>query len=147
MEFRYDSPLGPLGIELDAQRRLHRISYGTRSTSKLPRGHEVAKALDTYFRSGNGLEALDVALDLTPFQESVLRATRQIPAGETRTYSWVAQRIGKPRAARAVGQALGANPIPIVIPCHRVVSAGALGGYTGGINKKKRLLELERTAA
>jgi methylated-DNA-[protein]-cysteine S-methyltransferase len=91
--------------------------------------------------------AFTIPLDwsaMTPFQRAVLRATNAIPCGETRTYAWVAQRIGKPRAARAVGRALATNPLPIVLPCHRVLgSDGGLHGYGGGLPLKRQLLELE----
>ena len=83
----------------------------------------------------------------TEFQRQVYQAACQIPYGETKSYGELAESIGKPGAARAVGQALGANPVPILIPCHRVVAAdGGLGGYTGGINTKKKLLEMEKGA-
>lgn len=83
----------------------------------------------------------------TPFQRKVWGALRQIPYGQTRSYAWVAQRIGKPKAARAVGAACGANPIPVIIPCHRVVASdGSLGGYTAGLAWKKKLLRLEGVA-
>lgn len=87
-------------------------------------------------------------LDLTGttcFQQSVWQAVRTIPCGETRSYSWVASQLGLPKAARAVGQALGKNPVPIVIPCHRVISSnGELGGFGGGLEIKKFLLSLEQ---
>ena len=70
----------------------------------------------------------------TPFQRDVWRALSEIPRGETRSYAWVAQRIGRPRAVRAVGQAVGANPLPVLMPCHRVLASdGSLGGYGGGL--------------
>jgi O-6-methylguanine DNA methyltransferase len=70
--------------------------------------------------------------------------TREIPYGQTRSYGWLAARAGKPQAARAVGQAMAANPWPIIVPCHRVVSSnGHLGGYGGGLGMKERLLRLE----
>ncbi len=79
-----------------------------------------------------------------PFQRAVLQATLTIPFGETRSYGWVARAIGAPRAARAVGHALATNPIPIIIPCHRVIASnGSLGGYTGGLPMKRKLLALE----
>jgi len=83
---------------------------------------------------------------LTDFQQQVLRATQQIPRGRIATYMDIARKIGKPKAVRAVGQALGRNPIPIVIPCHRVIASdGTLGGYSGGggLKTKARLLQLE----
>lgn len=82
----------------------------------------------------------------TPFQRQVWSVVRQIPHGETRSYQWVAERVGRPGGPRAVGQAVGANKVFLVVPCHRVVGAdGGLCGYgAGGIEVKRRLLELER---
>lgn len=88
----------------------------------------------------------EVRVDLggTVFQQEVWNALRKIPIGAVRTYAGVAADIGRPRATRAVGMANGANALPIVIPCHRVISAGsALGGYSGGLKRKRLLLELE----
>ena len=83
----------------------------------------------------------------TAFQKQVWEATRLIPYGETRSYGWVAKQIGKPQAARAVGQALGKNPFLIIVPCHRVIASdGSLGGFGGGLEMKKKLLELEKIA-
>jgi len=80
----------------------------------------------------------------TPFQRAVWRALRRIPYGEVRSYGWVAKAVGRPRAARAVGRACGANPWPIVVPCHRVIAAdGSLGGYSAGLRWKRLLLGLE----
>ncbi len=81
----------------------------------------------------------------TPFQKRVWDATRRIPYGETRTYGEIAREAGSPGAARATGRALGANPIPIIVPCHRVVgSDGSLTGFGGGLEMKKRLLDMEK---
>jgi methylated-DNA-[protein]-cysteine S-methyltransferase len=83
---------------------------------------------------------------LTAFQQSVLQAAQAVPRGKVSTYGQIARRIGRPKAARAVGQALGSNPVPIVIPCHRVLASdGRLGGYSGrgGIRTKEKLLRLE----
>lgn len=81
----------------------------------------------------------------TSFQQKVWRALTKIPFGQTRSYAWVAQKIGKPKASRAVGAACGANPVPVVIPCHRVVASdGSLGGFGGGLPMKRRLLAVER---
>lgn len=88
----------------------------------------------------------EIRVDLggTVFQQEVWNALRKIPIGAVRTYAGVAADIKRPRATRAVGMANGANALPIVIPCHRVISAGsALGGYSGGIKRKRLLLELE----
>ena len=87
----------------------------------------------------------DVHLDLrgTAFQKSVWEADRRIPYGQTRTYAEVARAIGKPRAVRAVGGANGKNPVPLLVPCHRIVARDGLGGFTGGLHHKRRLLALE----
>lgn len=92
---------------------------------------------------------LDFSIDMsggTSFQRQVWKAILRIPYGRVRSYRWVADRVGGPQFARAVGHALGANPLPIIVPCHRVVtSAGSLGGFTGGLPVKRRLLQLEGT--
>jgi methylated-DNA-[protein]-cysteine S-methyltransferase len=102
-------------------------------------------ALKAYF--GGELHALDAipcVPDGTPFQQSVWSALRAIPAGQTLSYGGLAQRLGKPTAVRAVGLANGANPIPILIPCHRVIgSDGSLTGYGGGLERKRWLLAHE----
>lgn len=91
--------------------------------------------------------AFDYRLDLsqaTGFQRSVWRVVREIPWGQVRSYRWVAERVGNPRATRAVGGALAKNPLPIIIACHRVVrSDGSLGGFSSGLGWKRGLLELE----
>ena len=93
------------------------------------------------------IDAIAVDPGGTPFQRAVWAELRRIPAGRTRSYAEMARTIGAPRAVRAVGAANGANPIAIVIPCHRVVaSGGALGGYGGGLARKRWLLEHERAA-
>jgi methylated-DNA-[protein]-cysteine S-methyltransferase len=82
----------------------------------------------------------------TPFQSRIWQTARLIPYGETRSYGWVAQQAGNPKASRAAGQALGRNPLPIIVPCHRVIAGdGGLGGFTGGLQVKKQLLALEST--
>jgi methylated-DNA-[protein]-cysteine S-methyltransferase len=88
-------------------------------------------------------ERLDMSA-ATTFQREVWQATRTIPYGETRSYKWLAEKIGRPKATRAVGGALGKNPLPIIVPCHRVIgSNGGLVGFTGGLDVKIKLLELE----
>ncbi|MFZ0089032.1 MAG: methylated-DNA--[protein]-cysteine S-methyltransferase [Solirubrobacteraceae bacterium] len=104
------------------------------------------RELDEYFAGRR--HAFDVALDMTlmsEFTRRVLVATAAIPYGSVSTYRDVAGAAGSPRGSRAAGNALGANPIPIVIPCHRVLhSSGGLGGYTGGLERKRTLLGIER---
>ena len=93
----------------------------------------------------------DIEIDfrhVTSFQRRVLLAATQVPAGQVVSYGEIARRIGRPGGSRAVGQALGHNPVPIVVPCHRVVAAGgALGGYTGGLDIKRKLLRIEGALA
>ena len=105
---------------------------------------EAVGQLDEYFRGDR--RAFDVSLDLegTGFQRQVWRELAGIPFGETRTYGSVADAIGRPGAARAVGAATGRNPAPIIVPCHRVVGAsGALTGFAGGLDTKRALLAHE----
>ena len=108
----------------------------------------VARELDEYVAGRR--QGFDLALDwslCTPFARRVLGATRRIPYGQVATYGQVAERAGSPGGSRAAGNALGSNPMPIVVPCHRVVrTGGALGGYTGGVERKELLLGLEHAA-
>ena len=105
----------------------------------------LRRELEEYFSGRRN--RFDTALDwslIGPFATRVLRATAAIPYGDYSTYSEIAARAGSPRGSRAAGNALGSNPIPIVIPCHRVLrSGGALGGYGGGLDRKRHLLALE----
>jgi methylated-DNA-[protein]-cysteine S-methyltransferase len=110
---------------------------------------ELIKRLQDYY-SGKQVDFPDI-LDLSgysPFQCGIWKATRTIPRGETRSYAWVAELAGCPRGARAAGQALGKNPLPPIVPCHRVLtSGGKLGGFTGGLKVKEHLLKLEKANA
>lgn len=110
---------------------------------------DIVHQLRAYFAGGR--RHFDMRLDLrhvSPFQRRVLLAAARVPAGKLVSYGEIARRIGEPRGSRAVGQALGHNPIPIVIPCHRVVAAsGRIGGYTGGLAIKRKLLRLEGSLA
>jgi len=109
---------------------------------------DLLERLKDYF-AGNWV-AFNDELDLsasTAFQRRVWRLTRLIPYGETRSYGWLAEQLGKAGAGRAVGQALARNPLPVIVPCHRVVAKdGKLGGYSGGVAEKSRLLRLESMA-
>jgi methylated-DNA-[protein]-cysteine S-methyltransferase len=110
---------------------------------------DVRRELDEYF--GGARRRFDLRLDrrlMSPFMRDVLGATARVSFGHLATYGEIADRIGRPKASRAVGAALGANPIPIVIPCHRVVGAnGKLTGYGGGLPRKELLLRLEGSLA
>ena len=106
---------------------------------------KAGKQLQSYY-NGKNLK-FTVPLDLSGFKKfelAVWRATKTIPYGQTRSYEWIAKCIGKPKAARAVGNALGRNPVPVIIPCHRAIRKdGTLGGFGGGAGWKKYLLKLE----
>jgi methylated-DNA-[protein]-cysteine S-methyltransferase len=105
---------------------------------------EVIRQLSEYFAGSRKEFDVPLALRGTPFQLDVWRALQRIPYGETRSYEQIAHSIGRPTATRAVGAANGANPIPIIVPCHRVIGKnGALTGFGGGIPVKRMLLDLE----
>ncbi|MGE5580191.1 MAG: methylated-DNA--[protein]-cysteine S-methyltransferase [Bacillota bacterium] len=149
----YDYPIGKIGIaEEDGC-----ITHVVFDNGKEPTGFELARTpliekaaaqLREYFEGKRTEFDLPLSLAGTDFQRSVWKALQEIPWGETRSYKDIAVRIGKPRATRAVGMANNRNPIPIIVPCHRVVgSDGSLTGYGGGLPVKQRLLELEKRRA
>ena len=146
------SPIGPLLLS-GSSNELHGLYF---STGKKARGADhsweradepflrVKKQLKEYFAGERKRFDLPLAPVGTDFQLSVLRALQEIPFGETRSYLEIAERIGNPKAVRAVGSANGNNPIALIIPCHRVIgSNGSLTGFGGGIDAKRFLLELE----
>lgn len=159
---RVDSPLGPL-IAAATPDGLVRLAYedfnggldaivaelaariSPRVLEAPARLDEVRRELDEYFAGRR--DRFELPLDLVlarGFGRRILEATAAIPFGETRSYRDVAERAGNVKATRAAGNALGANPIPIVVPCHRVLrTGGGLGGYTGGLEKKEALLRIE----
>ncbi len=105
---------------------------------------EVRRELDEYFDGTRTSFDLPIDLRVAPFHAEVLRELALVPYGRTETYGALAAKVGRPRAARAVGMVMNRNPIPIVLPCHRIVGAnGSLTGYAGGLDVKRRLLELE----
>ena len=150
----FDSPIGELFVA-QTERGLARISYfpdGMEDTLARTFGSrvlrmpldEIRRELDEYFEGRR--ESFDLPLDLrvAPFHADVLHELAQVPYGRTETYGGLAAKVGRPRAARAVGTVMHNNPIPIVLPCHRIVGAnGSLTGYAGGLDVKRRLLELE----
>jgi methylated-DNA-[protein]-cysteine S-methyltransferase len=155
-----ESPVGDLYVAV-TPKGLARVSFASEERDQVlaqladrlsPRVLEsrratdhVRRELEEYFEGRR--TRFELAVDrrlIRGIARDVLRATSRIPFGGTSTYSDIAERIGRPRAARAVGNALGSNPIPIVIPCHRVLRAGgAMGGYGGGVERKRFLLALE----
>ena len=159
----FDSPLGPISLASDG-RALVGLEFcppermARRLRARLGAGLAVRPSRDplgltalvhAYFEGDvEALAAAPVASGGTAFQRRVWAALREIPAGETESYSALAARLGIPRGARAVGLANGRNPVAIAVPCHRVVGAdGSLTGYAGGLERKRWLLEHERRAS
>jgi O-6-methylguanine DNA methyltransferase len=106
---------------------------------------KVEKQLEQYFASKSDTFTISVEIWGTPFQMAVWEQIAKIPYGKTKTYSEIAKAIKKPKAVRAVGTACGANPVPLLVPCHRVLpTSGGLGNYAGGKDKKEFLLKLEK---
>jgi methylated-DNA-[protein]-cysteine S-methyltransferase len=141
---------GVCWIEFSPDETLERLArqVGTRLLRVPRRLKAVKRELDEYFSGARTTFDIDVDVATVPaFQQSVLRELARVPYGEVTTYGALAGRIGKPRAARAVGGALNRNPVPIILPCHRVVGAsGSLVGYAGGLERKQALLKLEGAA-
>lgn len=147
----HDTPVGKLTLVSDGRAIAHvAFENSKHPPPACPRGEDkvIAKArreLDAYFAGALKTFTVPVAPRGTPFQESAWAALRTIPYGVTRSYAEQAAAIGKPKAVRAVGSANGRNPIPIIIPCHRVIGAdGSLTGFGGGVETKRFLLALEQ---
>ena len=149
-----DSPVGPLLLAGDSD-ALHVLSFGVGSRPRevdaewMPdkKGvlRNVCKELDQYFAGRLKKFSTKLAFNGTPFQIDVWKELTRIPYGETISYLDLAKRIDNPKAVRAVGMANGANPIAIIVPCHRVIgSNGSLTGFGGGLPTKRALLELEK---
>ena len=149
-----DSPVGELHLAA-TERGLCRISYfGDDWEEQLARQFgvrvlrapldDVRRELAEYFEGTRRSFDLPIDLRVAPFHADVLRALALVPYGRTETYGALARKVGRPTAARAVGTVMNRNPIPIVLPCHRIVGAnGALTGYAGGLDVKRTLLQLE----
>lgn len=147
-----DSPVGTLTLVatggvlsglfmVDQRHRPPTDVFGDRGPTPFP---AVIDQLRAYFAGARTTFDLQLAAVGTPFQRTVWAALRRIPYGQTVSYGQIAQRIGRPGASRAVGVANGANPIGVIVPCHRVVgSNGSLTGYGGGLERKQFLLDLE----
>jgi methylated-DNA-[protein]-cysteine S-methyltransferase len=148
----FESPVGPLLLAGDSN-ALRLVSFESSERAAPPRSDwnldkapfaEVIRQLQAYFRGELKEFDLPLAMEGTEFQRRVWNALRSIPYGETISYAQLAGRIDNPKAVRAVGMANGSNPIPIIIPCHRVIgSDGSLTGFGGGLFTKRKLLELE----
>ncbi len=155
MYYQYmESPAGKLLIAGNEE-GLHHVCFSTHGNPSPPRPdwtpdhhtlEDVMRQFALYFEGNLKKFSLKLCLNVTPFQKEVLTALQEVPYGDTISYGELAKMIGKPRASRAVGQANAKNPIPIVIPCHRVIgSNGRLTGFGGGLAVKQVLLELERS--
>lgn len=128
----------------DLEKWVVRHVPGARLVHDPGRLEPYVRELQEYFQGSRRQFTVPLDLRGTPFQLSVWAALSEIPYGQTRTYAQIAQRIGKPRAVRAVGAANGCNPVAIVVPCHRVIGKdGSLVGYSGGLDIKEDLLQLE----
>lgn len=144
MERTVVTPIGPVCLT-EANGALVRLSRGVGGADSSPLLLEAETQLAEYFAGARRDFHLPLAPAGTEFQRKVWAALLEIPYGETRSYGEIAAQIGNPKACRAVGMANNRNPLPILIPCHRVIGAdGSLVGYGGGLNVKTVLLELEK---
>ena len=124
---------------------LRKTFPGVRITGDGARLAAPIRQIREYFRGKRKVFSVDLDLQGTEFQKKVWRALAQVPYGKTESYAGIARRIRNAKAARAVGAACGANPIPLIIPCHRIVGRdGSLTGFAGGLRMKEKLLELEK---
>ena len=151
----FSSPVGKITIATNGKTINHLHIEGDRYFTELPQEWQYApeehllkkakKEVLEYFRGERREFDLPVSLNGTPFQESVWNALQQIPSGKTVSYTDLAEMIGKPKAVRAVGSAIGRNPVCIIVPCHRVLASdGTFGGYVAGVQCKEHLLQIER---
>jgi len=148
-----DTPVGRLVLESDGEVL---IKIWLPSEGKVPRGRghdappvlkEAATQLEEYFAGERTEFDVPMELDGTPFQREVWTELSRIPYGTTISYGELARRVGRPKGPRAVGQANGRNPIPVIVPCHRVLAGDGIGGYGGGLPMKRALLALEGVTA
>ncbi len=146
-----ETPIG-LCTLVEQEEKLIRLHFGMPDMAETlqrdtPLLTEAAHQLNAYFAGELTVFDIPIAAQGTLFQQKCWQVLRQIPYGQVRTYSQQAEMIGQPAAARAVGMANHRNPLPIIIPCHRIVGAnGSLTGYAGGLWRKEQLLKLEKTS-
>lgn len=143
----YNSPLGKLYMVFSGE-FLCALSFQKPQNIPFKRNaapESFIRELSAYFSGSDGTFRQKIEfLSGTDFEKAVWRRLKEVPYGETRSYKWIAEKVGRPAAVRAVGRALAKNPLPIVIPCHRIIeSDGSIGGYSSGIDRKRRLLDME----
>jgi methylated-DNA-[protein]-cysteine S-methyltransferase len=144
-----DTPIGRLVLESDSDVLIgvwlpDERRHGRRDADDVPTVlKETASQLEEYFAGERTEFDVPMELDGTPFQKEVWAELSRIGYGETISYGELARRVGRPRGPRAVGQANGRNPIPIIVPCHRVLASNGIGGYGGGLKVKRALLAIE----
>jgi O-6-methylguanine DNA methyltransferase len=143
----FESPVGTLYLIFN-RKSLIGVSLKKPARMALKRGsapNGFVQELKNYFKGANAGFSQKIAFVTgTDFEKRVWSCLRDIPFGETKTYKWIAEKIDNPSATRAVGRALSKNPLPIVLPCHRVIeSDGSIGGFSSGVDVKRRLLDLE----
>jgi methylated-DNA-[protein]-cysteine S-methyltransferase len=157
MHATYDSPIGPLTLCAD-ERGLTAVRFpGDAAGGRIAADNaavpgavlaDAVRQLEEYFRGERRRFDLAVHLAGTPFQRAVWERLRAIPYGATISYGALARDLGRPEHVRAVAAAVGRTPVPIVVPCHRIIGAdGSLTGYGGGLDRKQALLDLERSVA
>ena len=149
----YDTPIGRLVLECDGDVLIgiwlpnERRHVRNDADDVPPVLKETASQLDEYFAGERSDFDVPMELDGTDFQCEVWGELTRIPYGETISYGELARRVGRPSAPRAVGQANGRNPIPVIVPCHRVLASNGIGGYGGGLKVKRQLLAVEGVTA
>jgi methylated-DNA-[protein]-cysteine S-methyltransferase len=148
-----DTPVGRLVLECDGDVLIgvwlpDERRHGRHDVDDVPPVlKEAASQLEEYFAGERTVFDVPMELDGTPFQKEVWAELSRIGYGETISYGELARRVGRPRGPRAVGQANGRNPIPIIVPCHRVLAGNGIGGYGGGLKLKRALLAIEGVTA
>jgi methylated-DNA-[protein]-cysteine S-methyltransferase len=148
-----DTPIGRLVLECDGDVLVgvwlpHEQRHGRHDVGDVPPVlKDAAMQLEEYFAGERTGFDVPLELDGTPFQKEVWAELARLGYGETISYGELARRVGRPNGPRAVGQANGRNPIPIIVPCHRVLASNGIGGYGGGLKMKRALLALEGVTA
>jgi methylated-DNA-[protein]-cysteine S-methyltransferase len=138
-----DEKISLMGITFQASRKEH-AQWQMQPMRKRPLPDEMRDQFSEYFEGQRRDFNIPFHVSGTDFEKNIWLTLREISYGQTRTYKWMADRVGSPKGVRAVGQALSRNPLPLVLPCHRVIqSDGKIGGYSSGIEIKRRLLDLE----